>query len=139
MNTEAEINLLRDRVRELERTIEKLERFPAGGLPWWRRASVALLTPLLTFGTVFGLAAYYRLSTGDGPVFFETHQLESYSVQTVQLDFQDPEDSDQYWGKIEGRSSSIYLRSKEGEVRIDPRGIRIEGPNGVLVLEPEEK
>jgi hypothetical protein len=139
MNHDEEINMLQDRIRRLEKSIEKLERSPFSGLPWWRRTGATVLMVVVTFGSVIGLMGHYQMRLGNGPVFFDVHKLTANTVQTVHVDFQHPDDDEAYWGKIEGRNSTINLHSEDGSVRIDPTGIRIEGPDGVLILKPEKK
>lgn len=128
MNTEAEINLLRDRVRELERSVEKLE------LPPHKRSSgeriQLFLTPIIM---LFGVLAFFGfgINVPGDPLFFDAHYITTERVRLA-----NPDDKNEDWGEIDGKTGTIQLKSEEGSVVIDPTGIQIEGPDGEIVIKP---
>jgi hypothetical protein len=131
MNTEAEINLLRERVRELERSVDKLELTPLKRSLGDRLSAFGLIACLM-----LGMMAFlgYGIDVRGGPFYFDAHHITTESVTLA-----DPDDSGERWGKIDGKSGTIQLEGEKGSVKIDPNGIEIEGPDGTLVLKPEKK
>ena len=134
MNTEAEINLLRDRVRELEKTIERYEKNPAAMLPWWRRAALSAGIAIVVFGSAFTLRQEI------GPAFgFEPSRSTAYRLETESIVFEDfdAEDRrDKFRGKIRGDTAEIDISGEDGRIRISPKGIHLEGPDGEVVIKP---
>jgi hypothetical protein len=139
MSNDTELELLQDRVRRLEQALYKLEKSPLSGLPRWRRFGASMLLPLIIFCSFYGLMAYWGPKFGHGPSRVEASTVEAYKVRTEGVYFENPDDSEENWGLIQGKYASIRLEGEDGLVKIDPTGIRIEGPDGVLVLKPEKK
>ncbi|MEZ5991022.1 MAG: hypothetical protein R3E76_01535 [Planctomycetota bacterium] len=130
---EDEITKLERRLAAAEFKLASLERrVPTG----WRGS---LGTVLLVLGATFGLLAYFGPAFGAGPVFFNVHKIEAWTVQAVDVQLEDPDDPDRFRGEIEGRNSSIEMRSDAGEISISPEGIFISGPDGEIELRPEKK
>jgi hypothetical protein len=134
MSGEADAKHLQDRVNELEAKVEKLSRSPGSLLPWWRKALHGLGWGVVAVGASHGVVATV------GPLFMDGGPaVHTYAVYTHSVKFREGLGDSPYHGVIDGRDSSIRLTSEEGEIRIDPKGIRIEGPDGTLILKPEKK
>jgi hypothetical protein len=131
MNTEAETNLLRERVRELEKAVEKLE------LPEFKRSPGDRLRAFgLIIFMMMGMMAFFGFGYDmkGSPFNFDANHITTQSVT-----LENPDDAEESWGKIDGKRATIKLDGVDGSVEIDPTGIRLEGPDGVLILKPEKK
>ena len=138
MNNETDLAALKSRIDHLEGLVAALSKEHHLGRPsrpWYQQLAFAVAYPLLVLTVIYAMGG----TVIGHSLGLTNHSWIAHNLSTEKVVLRDLDDEAKNYGEIDGRDASIDLRSDEGRVRISPRGIEIDGPDGTVSLKPEKK